>query len=95
MQARSSCTDLPLLWSPAMKNAPPQGLSPAWKQGAPVSNRLMTAQELADYLGVSRWSVYRWNSLGTGPRRIKAGGVVRYRWADVEDWIEEESGRQN
>jgi predicted DNA-binding transcriptional regulator AlpA len=30
--------------------------------------------------------VYRWNSDGTGPRRLKIGKHVRYRLVDVEAW---------
>jgi predicted DNA-binding transcriptional regulator AlpA len=31
-------------------------------------------------------TVYRWNSDGTGPRRLKIGKHVRYRLVDVEAW---------
>lgn len=51
---------------------------------------LATPQELANYLGgnttVEQLAQYRY--LGTGPRFIKVGKNVRYRWSDVEVWLD-------
>ena len=48
----------------------------------------LTVVELAEREGVAVKTVYRWNTEGTGPRRIQQGtrGKVRYRLADVEAW---------
>jgi excisionase family DNA binding protein len=46
---------------------------------------------LATVLNVPVATVYRWNSTGTGPRRIHVGKHVRYRRADVEAWLEGQS----
>jgi excisionase family DNA binding protein len=43
---------------------------------------------LAELLSVPLATVYRWNSTGTGPRRILVGKHVRYRRSDVEKWLE-------
>lgn len=52
------------------------------QQGTP---RMLTVQDLADRCQVSKKTVYRWNTEGTGPRRIGVGRV-RYRLSDVEQW---------
>jgi excisionase family DNA binding protein len=49
----------------------------------------MSVQELADYLGVPRSTVYQWNYAGTGPRFLRVGKYSRYRRADVDAWLEE------
>lgn len=49
---------------------------------------MLTVDELVAYLQVPKETVYRWNTRGTGPRPIRVGRHVRYRWADVEQWLE-------
>lgn len=56
-----------------------------------MGQRLATAQELAEYTSVPIKTVYEWNSKGVGPRVIKVGRHVRYRWADIEKWLEQGS----
>lgn len=51
-------------------------------------SQLMTVVEVAEYVRVSRQTVYRWRSVGEGPPWIKAGGAVRYRREDVDAWLE-------
>lgn len=46
----------------------------------------LTPEDLAKREQVPLSTVYRWNSEGTGPRRIKVGKHVRYRLEDVEAW---------
>lgn len=50
--------------------------------------RHLTVPDLAARRGVSVWTVYRWNTEGTGPKRTRQGksGRVAYREADVEKW---------
>lgn len=53
-------------------------------------DELLTADDVAQLLGVEVQSVYRWASDGCGPRRVKLGGgdgPVRYRRGDVREWI--------
>ena len=52
---------------------------------------LATPKDLADYLGVPIKTVYEWNSRGTGPKHRKVGRHVRYRWDDVDKWLEAQS----
>jgi len=50
--------------------------------------RHLTVPELAARRGVSVKTVYRWNTEGTGPHRLRNGkrGKVTYRVTDVEAW---------
>jgi excisionase family DNA binding protein len=48
--------------------------------------------EAALLLGVSVSTMRRWRLLGTGPRAVKLGGNVRYRRADLEQWINAQPG---
>lgn len=51
-------------------------------------NRLLTIKELAEYLGVPVATLYQWRYRREGPRGFRVGRHIRYRWSDVEDWIE-------
>lgn len=54
-----------------------------------LDDRLLTLQELADYLGVSASTIYNRRYRGENmPRSIRVGGRVRYRQSDVLDWLE-------
>ena len=48
----------------------------------------MSAEELADFLGVPLNTVYVWNHRRQGPRAHKVGRYLRYRWPEVEAWSE-------
>lgn len=59
-------------------------------RGAVMEDRevLMTAQELADYLGYSNVkSVYNFKYNGRGPKVTRVNGGVRFKKGDVQDWI--------
>jgi excisionase family DNA binding protein len=63
----------------------------------PERERLMSEQELADYLGVHVDTVRRWRRLGTGPPYVLVGTKPRYRPSAVEAWLDrrpEERGDQ-
>ena len=53
---------------------------------------LLTAQELADLLRVSVWTVYRWRLQGKGPRAVRVGRHARYRRRDVHAWLDDQEG---
>ena len=53
------------------------------------NDRLLTAEELADFLGVPIKTLYAWRNRGEGPIGFRAGKYIRYRWIDVELWIED------
>lgn len=50
-------------------------------------DELMTANEVADVLGLSAGTLANWRSLGMGPTYLKLGGRVRYRVSNVNDWV--------
>jgi excisionase family DNA binding protein len=53
---------------------------------------LLTAQELADYLGIQLTTVHQWSKRGHGPKALRPHPhLVRYRTSDVEAWLESES----
>jgi excisionase family DNA binding protein len=50
-------------------------------------DQLATPAELAAYLGVPVKTLYQWKYRGTGPRVHKVGRHLRYRWQDVDAWL--------
>ena len=60
------------------------------------TDRLLTVDELAIYLGVPVATLYAWRYRGQGPAGFRVGKHLRYRWSDIEYWIRElmnESGQ--
>lgn len=51
------------------------------------TERLLSTQDLADYLDVPLKTIYAWRYRGQGPRGLRVGRHVRFRWSDVEDWV--------
>lgn len=49
---------------------------------------LATRQEVAEYLGVPARTLAQWAHWRTGPAYIRVGRYARYRWTDVERWLE-------
>jgi excisionase family DNA binding protein len=52
-----------------------------------MAERLLTPQQLADYLGVPLGTIYRWNANQTGPRPTVVGRHRRYRESVVAEWL--------
>ncbi len=52
-----------------------------------MTDRLLTARELADHLGVSAETVLRWTRKGELPAIRLPGGAIRFREADLEAWF--------
>ena len=53
---------------------------------SPSENRILTDIEVAERLGVSRFTVRSWRLKGVGPRFLKMGRAVRYRSQDVDEY---------
>lgn len=51
-------------------------------------DRLLTVKDLADYLGVPVATIYAWRYRGEGPPGFRVGRHIRFRRADIEQWIE-------
>ena len=52
-------------------------------------DRLINVEELADYLGVPVATLYQWRYRREGPPGFRVGRHLRYRWSDVQRWIEQ------
>jgi excisionase family DNA binding protein len=53
----------------------------------PLGDEILSAQDLAAYLKVPLATVYRWRSMGDGPRGLKAGRHLRFRKEEVDRWL--------
>jgi excisionase family DNA binding protein len=49
---------------------------------------LLTVPEVAAWLGISPHTLRYWRHVHRGPHSLTVGGVVRYRAADIEEWLE-------
>ena len=49
---------------------------------------LLTVDETAALLGVSKYSLYGWHRQGIGPDRIRVGHSIRYDRAVIYAWID-------
>ncbi|MFW5453763.1 helix-turn-helix transcriptional regulator [Thioalkalivibrio sulfidiphilus] len=53
-----------------------------------MPNLPLTTEQAAELLGLKRTTLEAWRCRGGGPQFIKLGRAVRYRQADLEEWIE-------
>lgn len=51
---------------------------------------LATIHEVAEYIGVTDKTLRAWMKRGYGPTPSLLGGQYRYRWDDVEAFVESE-----
>lgn len=60
--------------------------------GGRVTKRpLGTADEVSEYLGVPIDTLYVWRHRSKGPRSSKVGRHLRYRWEDVDKWLDDQA----
>ncbi|WP_225099215.1 AlpA family transcriptional regulator [Streptomyces sp. CoH27] len=69
------------------KTSPRSTNAPATAATAQRS-RLATPAEVAVYLGVPVKTLYQWKYRGTGPNVHKVGRHLRYRWQEVDAWLD-------
>ncbi len=50
-------------------------------------DRLLTVEELAEFLDLPVRTLYTWRYRGEGPVGFRVGKHIRYRWSDVDRWI--------
>jgi predicted DNA-binding transcriptional regulator AlpA len=55
-----------------------------------MTDKLLSNDEAATFLGLSPKTLPKWRVSGTGPKFVRLGRRVMYRPSDLEDWI---SGR--
>jgi excisionase family DNA binding protein len=53
-------------------------------------DRLVGVQELAAYLNLPVKTLYSWRYRREGPPAFRVGRHLRYRWSDVELWIQQQ-----
>lgn len=72
-------------------NRPGQRDRPPARPGdRPAREPLATRAEVADYLQVPVKTLARWAYIGEGPVYRRTGRHVRYRWVDVERWLDQQ-----
>lgn len=54
---------------------------------------LLTPDDVADLLGVSKSLLTQWRVDGVGPAFIRQGRVIRYRSTDVIAWVDKATVR--
>jgi excisionase family DNA binding protein len=52
-------------------------------------DQLLTVEDLANYLDVPVATIYSWRYRHQGPPGFRVGRHLRFRWSDVERWIED------
>lgn len=55
-----------------------------------IREEFIEAPDLAEFLGISLETLYRWNREGKSPKHYRIGKKLQYRQSDVEAWIEEQ-----
>jgi excisionase family DNA binding protein len=63
-------------------------LPPHEAANARMTNRLLTARELANYLGFSAATIVDWSERNEIPS-FKIGGRLRFNLSEVEAWLEQ------
>lgn len=53
-----------------------------------MNSKLLSIDDVADYLGVPKNTLYQWRSKGYGPPGRRVGKHVRCRPDDVDAWID-------
>jgi len=56
----------------------------------PKTRPLATSKEVADYLGVPVRTLDDWAYRRVGPPFRKVGRHRRYRWSEIEKWLDEQ-----
>lgn len=54
-------------------------------------DRLLSPTELASYLTIPVQTIYQWRHRGEGPPGYRVGRHVRYRWTDIQAWLEDQT----
>lgn len=66
----------------------PGGISQAASATVPY-DPLLTIDQVSDWLGVPKGTLYQWRSRHQGPRAIKVGGGLRYRRNEVDAYLDQ------
>lgn len=58
-----------------------------------VSDKLMTVEQMAEYLQVDEYTIYAWARKGKMPA-FKVGRFWRFRKEDIDKWLEEKKNNR-
>jgi excisionase family DNA binding protein len=47
----------------------------------------LTPEQVAQRLGKSKVTIYRWSRKGEGPAGVRIGGTIKFDKAEVERWL--------
>lgn len=66
--------------------------APGWSASpstdGPAYDPLLTVDQVSDWLGVPKGTLYQWRSRSRGPRAIKVGNGIRYRRSEIENYLD-------
>jgi len=60
----------------------------------PIAERWLSVDEIAEYLGVKRDTVYKWITRKNLPAH-KAGRLWKFKVSEVDTWVRTGSGRRD
>ncbi len=93
MRENPRSQDHPTLWDQADERGPSPrrpGRPPALPAHRPVNpmdhQELWTIDDVANYLGVPKQTIYAWRTSGYGPQGFRVGKHVRWRSSTVITW---------
>ena len=55
--------------------------------------RLLSTEELAQYLALPLGTIYSWHTRSTGPEAIRVGKHLRYRESAVMEWLDRQTDK--
>jgi predicted DNA-binding transcriptional regulator AlpA len=101
MRRNTKSQDQPTLWDQANDSGPrdrqpptPTPPLPAHRPTKPFDHQeLWSIEDVANYLGVPKQTIYAWRTTGYGPQGFRVGKHVRWRSSTVITWtlgLEEE-----
>jgi excisionase family DNA binding protein len=50
--------------------------------------QLLSAEEVAEYLGVPVSTLYKWRHFGRGPKAFRVGRHLRYDAEELQRWLD-------
>lgn len=56
-----------------------------------TTETILTTEQLATKLGAPVNTIHYWRAQGIGPKGIKVGKRILYRWDDVLAWLEQKA----
>ncbi len=57
-----------------------------------ISDEVLTVKETANYLKIGVSSLYRLIEKNQGPRAIRLGRTIRFRWSTLKAFMDEQDG---